>query len=206
MNCPSLLPLSLLSLCLAALTPLTGLHAQSDSAAAVPTVTLKSPPARLSPHETLNLHLSRAEVIMIVYGRPHTKKPGTDTDRTVWGGELVPYGKIWRLGADEATVLITPKPLVIGTTDPVNLPAGTYTLFLYPESADSAKLVISRQIGEWGLSYDAKQDLGRVTLTKAKLSEPIHQFQMGIDKARGGGTIKLMWEDTQYSVPFTVGK
>jgi hypothetical protein len=68
-------------------------------------------------------------------------------------------------------------------------------------------LVISRQVGQWGTVYNKDQDLARIPMSEAKLAEPIHQFQMALDKGKsGGGVLKLMWEDTQFYLPFTVAK
>ena len=65
---------------------------------------------RISPHETVSKVIDGNRV-MIVYGRPYTKDPTTGQNRKIWG-ELVPYGEVWRTGADEATLLITQKPIV----------------------------------------------------------------------------------------------
>jgi Protein of unknown function (DUF2911) len=157
---------------------------------------------RLSPHETISTVIDGSRV-MIVYGRPYTKKPGTSEDRKIWGG-LVPYGKVWRVGADEATLLITQKPIDMGGT---TIPAGAHTLFMLPEESGSSKLIINNQLGQWGLQYDEKQDLARIDLTKEAVEKPVDQFTMAIAKnPDGGGVLKLMWENTQFSVPFTVQK
>jgi Protein of unknown function (DUF2911) len=157
---------------------------------------------RTSPHETISKVVDGNRVT-IVYGRPYTKDPKSGELRKIWGG-LVPYGKIWRLGADEATLVITQKPVLLGGTA---VPAGAYTLFMLPQADGSAKLVVNRQLGQWGLQYDEKQDLARVDLKKDPAAAPADQFTMSIDKAPdGGGVVKLIWEDTQYSVPFTVAK
>jgi hypothetical protein len=157
---------------------------------------------RLSPHETLSAVVDGNRVT-IVYGRPYTKSPRTGENRKIWGG-LVPFGKVWRTGADEATLLITQKPIVMsGTT----IPAGAYTLFTLPADGDSAKLIVSKQLGQWGLQYDEKQDLARLDLKKGTLEKPVAQFTMAVDKdPAGGGVLKLMWEDTEFSMPFTVEK
>jgi len=159
---------------------------------------------RVSPHETITAVVDGAEV-KIVYGRPYTKKPGTTEVRKIWGG-LVPYDKVWRTGADEATLLTTPKPIVIGN---FTLPAGTYSLFTFPAAGGSAKLIINKKTGQWGIPYDepkeAANELARVDLKKDTVDKPVDQFTMAIEKgSSGGGVIKMMWETTQYSVPFTV--
>ena len=68
-------------------------------------------------------------------------------------------------------------------------------------------MIVNRQIGQWGTEYNEKQDLARVDLKKDSAAPPADQFTMSIDKAPdGGGVIKLIWEDVQYSVRFTVEK
>jgi hypothetical protein len=160
---------------------------------------------RVSPHETISAVIDGGRVT-IVYGRPFTKDPKSGEARKIWGG-LVPYGKVWRTGADEATLLVVQKPILIGET---TVPAGAYTLFTLPAEDGSAKLIISKQVGQWGVgpgAYDEKQDLARVDLTKEALEKPADQFTMAVAKnPAGGGVIKLMWENTQYSVPFTAVK
>jgi len=159
---------------------------------------------RLSPHETITAAIDGDEV-KLVYGRPYTKKPGTSEVRKIWGG-LVPYDKVWRTGADEATLLTTTKPIVIGD---LTLPPGTYSLFTFPSADGSAKLIVNKRTGQWGIPYDEKKEaaneLGRVDLKKDNLDKPVDQFTMAIEKGpSGGGVLKMMWETTQYSVPFTV--
>ncbi len=156
---------------------------------------------RLSPHETISAVIDGSRVT-ITYGRPYTKNPRSGEVRKIWGG-LVPYGKVWRTGADEATVLITQKPLVLGET---TIPAGCYSLYTLPEADGSAKLIINKQIGQWGMQYNETQDLARVDLKKQSLDTPVDQFTMAVSKDGSGGVIKLSWENIEYSLPFTVQK
>src|SRR6476659_10975432 len=83
---------------------------------------------RVSPHETVTATIDGSEVT-IVYGRPYTKDPKSGAARKIWG-ELVPFSKVWRAGADEATLLTTQQAFDIGGT---TVPAGTYSLFMLPE-------------------------------------------------------------------------
>jgi hypothetical protein len=154
---------------------------------------------RISPHETVSKVVGGNRVTLI-YGRPYTKDPKTGESRTIWGG-LVPYGKVWRTGADEATTLITEKPIVLGGAQ---VPAGTYSVFTIPE-ADGGKLVINKQVGQWGTRYDEKEDLARVDLKRGPLDPPEHQFTMAVEESPdGGGVIALMWENARYSVAYKV--
>src|SRR5882724_2537723 len=161
--------------------------------------------ARISPHETTSAVIDGNRVTL-VYGRPYSKDPKSGEARKIWGG-LVPNGKVWRTGADEATLLITQKPIMIGET---TIPAGAYPLFTLPAEDGSAKLIINKQVGQWGVgpgAYDEKQDLARVDLKKDALEKPADQFTIAISKnPAGGGILKLMWEDTQYSAEFAAKK
>jgi hypothetical protein len=161
---------------------------------------------RLSPHETISTKVDGNRVT-IVYGRPYTTKPGTNEARKIWGG-LVPYDKVWRTGADEATLLLTEQPIAIGD---LALAPGSYTLFTFPSADGSAKLIVNKKVGQWGIPYDEKKEaaneLGRVDLKKDTLDTPVDQFTMALERGpSGGGVISMMWENTKYSVPFTVRK
>ena len=162
--------------------------------------------ARVSPHETTGAVIGERRTgcrVTVVYGRPYTKDPKSGEMRKIWGG-LVPYGKAWRMGADEATLLVTQQPLVFGDT---TVPAGAYTLYMVPDEGDGSKLAISTAIGGWGIPVDESHDLGRVALKKESLDKAAEQFTMVVENVpAGGGVLKLMWENTQYSVPFTVKK
>jgi hypothetical protein len=156
---------------------------------------------RVSPHETVNATVGDAK-ITIVYGRPYTKDPKSGEKRKIWGG-LVPYGQVWRMGADEATLFTTDKEVSIGGTP---VPAGSYSLFLLPEESGSAKLIVNRQTGQWGTKYDQSQDLGRIGLIQQKLDRPADQFMISVEKTAADGVLKLMWDDTQYSAAIAVKK
>jgi hypothetical protein len=154
---------------------------------------------RVSPHETISA-VADGNRVTIVYGRPYTKNAKTGEVRKIWGG-LVPYGKVWRLGADEATTLTTQKPLMFGET---TIPAGAYTLFMLPLEDGSAKLIINKQLGQWGTQYDEKQDLARIDLKKEALEKTADQLTLAISKTpAGGGSVQILWENTQFSVAFT---
>lgn len=141
--------------------------------------------------------------VTVYYSRPNMTKAGTQEVRKIWGA-LVPYGKVWRTGANEATLLVIQKPIAFGET---TVPAGAYTLWTLPQEDGSAKLIINKQIGQWGTQYDEKQDLARIDLKKEALEKPVEQFTMAIEKnPSGSGLLKLMWENTQFSAPFTVQK
>lgn len=157
--------------------------------------------ARPSPHDVVEANIDGNEV-KITYGRPHTKNPKTGELRTVWGG-LVPYGQVWRTGADEATILSTQKPIVLGGHE---LAAGKYSLFTVP-TATGGELIINRKTGQWGIPYheaeEKSNELARVPLTRAEAATALEQFTISITPTgSGAGTIKFAWADAVYSVDF----
>jgi Protein of unknown function (DUF2911) len=159
-------------------------------------VTAMAQRPRQSPHDTINNRYS-GSLVTIVYGRPNAK------GRTIWGG-LVPYSKAWRLGADEATLLLTEKPLQFGDT---TIPAGAYTVYMVPEE-NGGKLAFSKKLGGWGIPVDEKQDLARVDLKKEASEKPSEQLTIALGGGGSStdGTIKIQWEGAEYSAPFSVKK
>lgn len=142
-----------------------------------------------SPHETVRATIDGAKV-SIEYGRPYMR------GRKIVGG-LVPYGRVWRTGADQSTTLTTDAPLIIGGAA---VPAGQVSLYTLP-GPQGWKLIINKQTGQWGTEYNEAQDLARVDLTARTLTAPVDQFTITLD----GGQLKLAWELTELSVPVKKG-
>jgi hypothetical protein len=132
--------------------------------------------------------------VTIAYSRPYVK------GRKIVGG-LVPYGRVWRTGADEATALTTATDLEIGNA---KVPAGSYTIYTLP-SEGTWKLIINRQTGQWGTEYDESKDLARVDLTKASVPAPVEEFTISfVKKGPKAAELILEWENTKLSVPVRV--
>lgn len=110
-------------------------------------------------------------------------------------GALVPYGKVWRTGANAATTLTTTTDLMLGS---LHVPAGKYSLYTIPGEKEWT-LIVNKQTGQWGTNYDEKQDLGRVKMKVTHLDKPVEQFTVAVDK-----NLTLSWENTQASVPVMV--
>jgi hypothetical protein len=161
---------------------------------------------RVSPHETIYAFIGErhtGNLITITYGRPYTAYPGTAVPRKIWGG-LVPWGKAYRLGADEATLLTNQQPIIIGGT---TIPAGAHTLYLVPSENGPTQLAFSTNIGIWGDPVDETHDLARVDLAKESLEKSVDQLTLAVESnPAGGGELKIMWENTQFSVAFTNAK
>jgi hypothetical protein len=150
-----------------------------------------------SPRKSAEMALN-GKKISVDYGSPSMR------GRKIMG-DLVPYGQVWRTGANKATHLTTEADLVIGG---VNVPKGTYTLFTVP-NASGWKLIINKQTGQWGIPYKPeyeKEELARVDMKVSKLSAPVEAFTISLDKAGAGGVLKMDWENTSASVNFTEKK
>jgi len=113
--------------------------------------------------------------------------------RKIFGG-LVPYGKVWRTGANPATTLVTPVDLVIGD---LTVPAGTYTLFTLPVSDHEWKLIVSNKTGEWGIPYPEGSDLGRTAMMVNTLPAPQEVMSISFEKTAAHSTeLHIRWETT----------
>ncbi len=152
--------------------------------------------APLSPPGSASHSFADGKKVTIDYSRPAAR------GRKIMG-ELVPYGKVWRTGANSATSLTTDADLVIGGTA---VPAGKYTLYTLPGET-AWKLIINKQTGQWGTAYDEKQDLARIDMQVGKTMAPVEQFTISLEK--GGATsakLKLEWENTSATVEVTEKK
>jgi hypothetical protein len=119
--------------------------------------------------------------------------------RKIMGG-LVPYGQVWRTGANPATSLKTDTNLTIGGA---TVPAGSYTLYTLP-SEGTWKLIINKQTGQWGTEYDQAQDLARVDMQKKTLPSPQEKMSISFEHTTGNKTeLHIRWETTDVSVPIT---
>lgn len=118
-------------------------------------------------------------------------------------GELVPLGKVWRAGANEATTFVTTTDLTVGGKV---VPAGSYTIFTIP-NADKWTLIISKKTGEWGIPYPGEgDDFARVDMKVSKLPSAVENFTIAFDHAGGTCTMHLDWETTRASIAITEKK
>jgi hypothetical protein len=112
-------------------------------------------------------------------------------------GELVPFGQVWRTGANEATTFVTGSDIVVGGK---TVPAGSYTIFTVP-NADKWTLIINKKTGEWGIPYKYESDeLARVDMKISKLPSPVENFTISYVKSGSGCTLQVDWESTRASV------
>jgi hypothetical protein len=112
-------------------------------------------------------------------------------------GELVPFGEVWRAGADDATSFVPTADVIVGGK---SVPAGRYTMFILPMPAKWT-LIISKQIGEFGIPYPGAQyDFARMEMKVSKLPSPLENFTISFDRAGTSCTMKLDWETTRASI------
>ena len=120
--------------------------------------------------------------------------------RKVMGG-LVTFGEVWCTGANWATKITTEANLQMGG---LKLPAGSYSIWTLP-NANEWTLIINKQTGQFHLNYDETQDFARVKMNLKTLSVPVETFKIELAPTTGnGGTLSLMWENTDAWVPITV--
>jgi hypothetical protein len=153
---------------------------------------------RPSPPASAECKFSDSKAVKIDYSSPRAK------GRKIFGEEsdkaLVPYGKIWRTGANDATTFVTDANLTVGGKA---VPAGSYTIFSVPK-ADAWWLVISKKTGEWGTDYPGEsQDLVRAPMSVSKTAAPVENFLIAFDQAGNKCTLRLEWENTRASVEIT---
>ena len=150
---------------------------------------------RISPHESVSARIDGATVT-IVYGRPSMR------GRKIFGS-LVPYGRVWCPGADEATTLDASRPIRLGTLD---VPPGPHTIWMLPEPRRWT-LVVSTEPSGFHTQYSPSLDMGRVPLKVQALDAPVEQLRFAIVPGpAGGGVISMSWEKTLVSAAFTVVK
>jgi hypothetical protein len=144
---------------------------------------------RPSPPAQAKVDVSGASVT-IDYSSPRTK------GRKIYG-DLVPFGQVWRTGANEATTFVTSADLNVGGT---TVPAGSYTLFTVPNK-DKWQLVLSKKTGEWGTDYPGpSNDLARIDMKVSTLPSSVENFTISLEKAGAGANLNIDWESTRASV------
>ena len=148
---------------------------------------------RPSPPAQAQCKLPDGKTITVDYSSPRLK------GRKV-GGEVAPYGEVWRTGANEATTFVTTANLSIEGKD---VSPGNYTLFTLPEQ-DKWTLIINKHTGEWGIPYKYEsEELFRVPMQVSKTSAPVENFTINFNQSGKSCTLQLSWGDTMASAKFT---
>ncbi|WNG39028.1 DUF2911 domain-containing protein [Archangium violaceum] len=171
--------------------------------AATPALAQKSiPPAKapVSPFEMAAKKLNDTTYVKVTYNSPRIQDPKTGQKRVIFG-KLVPYGEVWRLGANAATELTTTGDIELAGK---RLPAGTYALFAIPQ-ADKWTLIVNKDVGQWGAyKYNKDNDVLRVDVPAKKTADTYEAFTIAFDEK--GTALNLTWENTQVTVPVSPAK
>ena len=153
---------------------------------------------RPSPPASAECKFSNGKTIKVAYSSPRAK------GRKIFGDAsekpVVPYGPIWRTGANEATTFVTDGNVNVGGKA---IPAGSYTIFTIP-NADKWTVIVNKKTAEWGIPYKYEADeLGRVDMKVSKTSAPVENFTISFDQGGSKCTMRLEWENTRASIDIT---
>ncbi len=159
------------------------------------TMDVVPPPNPMSPRAVTQTSFSDGTYASIHYGSPRKR------DREIFGG-LVPFGEVWRLGANEATEMTVTQDVRLGDMD---LAAGTYALLVIPNE-EAWTLIVNAGLGMWGaFSYSDEHDVLRLE-TPTSMTESIHEaFTISLEANEEGSaaTLSMMWDQTSVSIPVT---
>lgn len=132
-----------------------------------------------------------AAVAKVIYSRPQKK------GRTMIGG-TDPFGKVWRVGANETTEIKLFKPVTFGDKQ---VPAGTYSLYAIPDKSEWT-IIFNSKLDTWGAyEYDESKDVARVKVPAAATDADVEAFTIMFDGGKGAGNMIMAWEKTLVKVP-----
>jgi hypothetical protein len=150
---------------------------------------------RKSPLDSLSFSIAR-QPVKVCYGRPSSR------GRVMIGGKNVPFGKLWRTGANEPTIFFTPVALTIAG---IKVAPGTYSLYTVPGPKEW-QVIVNRSTSQWGeeSNYTAKvkaQEVGRATVSSEQLATPIETFTIRSEPSANGADLVLEWEKARIRIP-----
>lgn len=130
--------------------------------------------------------------LKITYSQPHKK------GRSIFGN-LVPYGQVWRTGANEATEITITRDILLNNT---LLKAGTYSLFTIPEK-DSWTIIINKDLGLWGsYNYNPRMDELRFTVPTQTVQGVVYEpFTIQVDQRNNKAELVLLWDTVRVVIP-----
>jgi hypothetical protein len=151
---------------------------------------------RKSPLDSLTFSVSR-QPVKVCYGRPSSR------GRVMIGGKDVPFGKLWRTGANEPTIFFTPVALTVAG---IKVAPGKYSLYTVPGPKEW-QVIVNRSTSQWGeeSNYTDKvkaQEVGRATVASEQLAAPIETFTIRSEPSGAkGADLVLEWEKTRIRIP-----
>jgi Protein of unknown function (DUF2911) len=155
--------------------------------------TAKGSVSELSPRDTVRSTVGNVS-ITIDYSRPHARG-------RVLIGNVIPYDRVWRTGANAATQFTTSAPIRLAG---FQLAAGTYTLWTIPHQ-NGVDLIVNGQAGQWGTEYNGSRDVGKAPMQSATLSTPVDQFTISVTASDARhGTLTMEWGSFRWTAPIEV--
>jgi hypothetical protein len=156
--------------------------------------------SRKSPLDSLTFKVSN-QPIKVCYGRPSSR------GRVMLGGKDIPYGKLWRTGANEPTIFFASIPLKVAGID---VPPGTYSLYTVPGEKEW-EIIVNRSISQWGKEdqYTDKvkaQELGRAKVKTEPVSAPVETFTIRAEPDGSDAKLVMEWEKARVKIPFKAAK
>jgi hypothetical protein len=150
---------------------------------------------RKSPLDSLTFSVA-ARAVKLCYGRPSSR------GRVMLGGKDVPYGKLWRTGANEPTIFFTPVALTVAG---IKVAPGAYSLYTVPTATDW-EIIVNRSVKQWGeesnnTSEVKAQEVGRAKVKSERVVKPVETFTIRSEGAGSGATLVLEWEKTRVRIP-----
>jgi hypothetical protein len=153
----------------------------------------KSGVTELSVRDTVRASIGNAR-FTIDYGRPLMRG-------RVLVGNILPYDRVWRTGANAATQFTTSAPITLAG---MRIPAGAYTLWTVPRT-HGADLIVNRETGQWGTDYDSSHDLGMAHMSADTLATPVEKFTISIDSSsKARGALTMEWGPFRWTAPIEV--
>jgi hypothetical protein len=151
---------------------------------------------RKSPLDSLTFKVAN-QPVKVCYGRPSSR------GRAMLGGEAIPYGKLWRTGANEPTVFFAPVSLKVAGID---VPPGVYSLYTVP-GAKEWEIIVNRSVSQWGHENEytdqvKAQEVGRGKVKSESVSSPVETFTIRAEPKGKDAELVLEWEKTRVRIPF----
>ncbi len=134
------------------------------------------------------------DTLTVTYGSPRRR------GRAILGNVIV-YDRVWRTGANAATVITFDKPMTIGDS---TLPAGAYSLYSIPQADRTVQLIINAQHGQWGTDYDPTKNIALVPMQTSTAPAPLEDFTITIEGSGNRGELRMSWDTFVWSVPIAV--
>jgi hypothetical protein len=155
---------------------------------------------RKSPLDSLTFQVSN-QPVKVCYGRPSAR------GRVMIGGKHVPFGKLWRTGANEPTIFFAPVPLTVAG---LRVQPGVYSLYTVPGPGEW-EIIVNRSVKQWGEEHQytpavQAQEVGRAKVKSEALTAPIETFTIRAEPDGNNANLVLEWEKTRVKIPFKAGK